>query len=199
MSLVSNIIIAIFFRLKGVFFRFLVFVSNAAFKKNIDSSGAVVGDGVTIGLGVTITGFDDLTIGNNVYIGSGCFIRAEGGLEIGDNVIISRNVVIYTQSHNYNGQRLPFDETYLNRKVKICSNTWIGMNATISPGTIIGEGVIVALGSNVYGEIPERAIVGTCSPKIIGFRHKTGYIARKRSHAFGDKDGRVLKNNHIIG
>jgi acetyltransferase-like isoleucine patch superfamily enzyme len=49
------------------------------------------------------------------------------------------------------------------------------MNVTISPGTIIREGAIIALGSTVWGEIEKYKIIGSVAPKIISERDSKHY------------------------
>ena len=127
-----------------------------------------------------------------MHIGSGSFIRGEGGLIIEDNVIISRNAVIYSTSHNYNGSLLPFDHTLRNNQVKIGKNSWIGMNVTISPGTIIGKGCIIALGTRVYGKIVDYAIVGSNEPTILGFRNVSKYKYLDKNECYAKEDGLPL-------
>lgn len=147
---------------------------------------------VNIGKNVVISGYSELKIGKNVQIGSGCFIRAEGGLTIEDNVIISRNVIIYTTSHQYEGKLLPFDQEFIKSPVIIKKNSWIGMDVTISPGTIIGQGVIVGLGSRIFGDIPDLSIVGSEKPKIIKYRDANHYSELNKKEAFCTADGKPL-------
>lgn len=161
--------------------------------QQIVNSGGMVGENFNIGNNVIISGTAHIKIGNNVSIGSGSFIRSEGGLEIEDNVIISRNLVLYTNSHNYEGKRIPFDETYVERPIVIEKNTWVGMNVTISPGSIIGEGSIIGLGSRIYGTIPKLSVVGIEAPKIIKTRNKKHYENRNKNKEYGDKDGKSVK------
>lgn len=130
-----------------------------------------------------------------MHIGTGCFIRGEGGLEISDNVIISRNVVIYTTSHNYEGKLLPFDNTFKKSKVKIGKNVWIGMNVTISPGTTIGDGAIIGLGTRLYGKIPELAIVGSERSMIIKYRDSSHYQKLEKGSQYAKEDGLSLNEN----
>lgn len=149
---------------------------------------------VKFGKDVRISGYDNIKFGKNIHIGSGCFIKAEGGLEIQDNVIISRNVVIYTNSHQYQGKLLPFDDEFIKSPVIIKKNVWIGMNVTISPGTTIGEGAIIGLGSRIYGDVPDLAIVGSQKPKIIKFRNSEHYHKLKENRLFCKEDGLPLND-----
>jgi len=96
------------------------------------------GHGVRFGGSIRISAPEHAHIGHNVHIGDGAFFRAEGGLTIGDNAHISRNLVIYTINHQYEGERLPYDEAQIPRPVVIGKNVWIGMNVCIVPGTRIG-------------------------------------------------------------
>ena len=170
-------------------------MENKEFYNRFNKSKGFIGEGVKFGKNVTISGLDEIFIGNNVHIGTGCFIRGEGGLEIGDNTIISRNVVIYTNSHQYCGNLLPFDHNYVNRRVIIRKNCWIGMNVTISPGTNIGEGAIIALGSKIFGSIPDLAIIGSNTPSIIKFRNKEHYKKLEKNGNYAKENGLPLNSN----
>lgn len=157
--------------------------------KAIKSLGGVIEGAVSFGHNVMLSGGGNIQLGSNVHIGSNSFIRAEGGLKIGSNVVISRNLVLYTNSHNYEGSRLPFDETYKQAPVIIEDNVWIGMNVTISPGTIIREGAIIGLGSRVFKEVPRGAVVGSGQLKFIKNRNEGHYTRLKKNQSFGDGDG----------
>jgi len=101
---------------------------------------------------LSISGMDKCLVGENVHFGGG-FIRAEGGLTIGDNTHFSRNLTIYTMSHDYEGGRLPYDDKFRCRPVLIGRNVWVGMNVTILPGATISEGAIIGAGAVVAGEV----------------------------------------------
>jgi len=137
-------------------------------------------------------GIENIKCGKNVFFGENAFVKAEGGLLIGDNVIISRNLVLYTHNHNYEGKFLPFDDTFKMKPVIIGSNTWIGMNVTIAPGTNIGEGAIIGLGANVFGHIPDFSIVGS-NGKIIGYRNKEHYNILVKDNKFADSNGHFIE------
>ncbi len=147
------------------------------------------GHGVGIWGPVTITGHDRITLGANVHIGGGAFIRAEGGLEIGDNTHISRNLLLYTINHRYEGARVPYDDEQVGKPVRIGRNVWVGMNVCIAPGTTIGDGAIIGMGAVLSGEIPPLAIVGSPRWRVIGERDRERYERLDRERAYGGPDG----------
>ncbi len=143
---------------------------------------------IRFGYNVRIADIEKIKFGKNVFIGEGAFIRARGGLEIGNNVVISRNVLIYTISHNYLGECLPYDNTVIGKKVVIEDNVWIGMNVVIAPGTYIEEGAVIGIGARIFGRIPKGAIVGS-NRKIIKYRDLEKYEQLKREGKFCNDSG----------
>lgn len=93
----------------------------------------VCGEALHINGKITLTEPRMVSMGSNVHIGDNAYFNTAGGLVIGDNVHFSRNVTIYTSSHNYHGA-VPYDEKLIVKPVVICRNAWIGMNVCITPG-----------------------------------------------------------------
>lgn len=151
------------------------------------------GRGVRVNGPVRITGHDRITIGENVHIGEGAFIRGEGGLNIGDNTHISRNLLVYTMNHNYEGTRLPYDDTTVLKPVVIGKNVWIGMNVSITPGSRIGDGAIVGMGTLVSGDVPAMSIIGSQPWRILSWRNEERYSVLESSGAFGGPSGREYR------
>lgn len=140
---------------------------------------------------VRIADIEKIEFGKNVFIGENAFIRAKGGIKMGNNVIISRNVLIYTLSHNYMGECLPYDDTFIEKKVVIEDNVWIGMNVVIAPGTYIEEGAIIGIGARVFGRIPKGAIIGS-DGKIIKYRDLEKYEKLKKENKFCNDSGDII-------
>lgn len=141
----------------------------------------------------TFTGLEAAVLGDNVHIGDNAFIRAEGGLTIGDNTHISRNLVLYTFSHQYEGMALPYDDTLRPLPVTIGRNVWIGMNVVILPGAVIGDGAIIGAGAAVHGEVPACAIFAAAPGRVVGTRDQERYHALDREGRYGGVDGRPLQ------
>lgn len=179
-------------KLKGWYREYERNCQNVMHIKTINSLGGKIGGPVSFGHNVMLSGGANLELGSNVHIGSNSFIRAEGGLKIGSNVIISRNVVLYTNSHNYEGECLPFDASYKESPVVIEDNVWIGMNVTISPGTTIREGAVIGLGCRVFKEVPRNAVLGSGKLQVIKYRSEHHYKKLKEKKLFGDSDGKSI-------
>jgi maltose O-acetyltransferase len=174
-------------------YRRLAYIAWCEQQRELQSVLAKIGScgpGLSVRPPIRLSGAAQLAIGSNVHIGENAFIRADAGLTIGDNTRISRNVVLYTVSHQYGGVRLPYDEDWIRKPVTIGKNVWIGMNVCIAPGTTIGDGAIVAMGTTVSGDVPALTIVGGQKWRTIGHRDPRHYESLEAAEAYGDPDGR---------
>ncbi len=113
----------------------------------------------------------NIHIGKDVFINSGCHFQDQGGIEIGDGAMIGHNVVLATINHDLDPAQ--------NRKnhyapVRIGAHVWIGSNATILPGVIIGEWSVVAAGAVVTKEVPPYTVAGGIPAKTIRKIEKGG-------------------------
>lgn len=118
--------------------------------------------------------------GDKVFIGKSQII-CRTGIEFGNNIMVAWGVTFYDHdSHsldfesrkkdleqqiydydNFNGDFLRNKNWgVVNTKpIKVCDNSWIGMNATILKGVTIGEGAIVAACSVVTKDVPPYTVV----------------------------------------
>ena len=112
-------------------------------------------------------------IGNFTLL-NGALVMAENKMEIGSHCLISWNVGIADSDFHplepaqrvIDAQALaPFFKNRPPRPklktapVKIADNVWIGMNAVILKGVIIGENSVVAAGSVVTKSVPPNTVV----------------------------------------
>lgn len=98
-------------------------------------------------------------LGNNVCF-NGMAISGNGKVEIGDNFHSGPRCQIITSFHNYEGDAIPYDLTFIDKDVKIGDNVWLGNNVIILGGVTIGEGAIIQAGSVVCKDVPAYAIAG---------------------------------------
>lgn len=118
--------------------------------------------------------------GDKVFVGKSQII-CRSGIEFGDNIMVAWGVTFYDHdSHSLDFELRKkdleqqiydydnFDGNFLKNKnwdvvntkpIKVCDNSWIGMNATILKGVTIGEGAIVAACSVVTKDVPPYTVV----------------------------------------
>lgn len=76
----------------------------------------------TIGKDLYIGNFSKVNknteLGNNVNF-NGMQIHGEGNVKIGDNFHSGVECLIITHNHNYEGDRIPYDDTYVYKDVEI--------------------------------------------------------------------------------
>lgn len=114
-----------------------------------------------------------MKIGDGTVINGSCYINSFGNIEIGKYCHIAKGLTILTHNHNWRSNKLiPYDEIEISRSVIIGDAVWIGADVTISPGTSIGNGAIISIGSVVFGNIPDCAIIRGNPAVIIGYRDK---------------------------
>lgn len=110
----------------------------------------------------------NIKIGNRTIIGIGSILDGRGNLIIGDNVNLSREVCIYTASHDVNSK----DFSSFTNPVVIEDYVWICTRAIILPNVKIGKGAVIGAGAVVTKDVPPYAIVGGVPAKIIGERSR---------------------------
>lgn len=114
--------------------------------------------------GLTILGGGEVRIGNNFHSGPGC--------------------LLITAYHNYDkGDAIPYDNTYIYKKIIIENNVWLGANVTILGGTI-GEGAIIQAGSIIVKDVPKYAIVGNPPATVFKLRNIEHYEKLKEAKKF---------------
>jgi len=121
--------------------------------------------------GLNIVGdIENFKIDSTSHLKSNTYIECNGCVTIGKYFHTGKDLVILSTNHNYEGQSIPYDETYIKKPVIIQDFVWFGIDVKILPGVTVGEGVIVGMGSVVTKDIPDYAIVGGNPAKIIKYR-----------------------------
>ena len=135
-------------------------------------TGTLVGAQVSLSAGM-MPGHDlgpepVLTLGDRCVIGRGSHIVAHHSIVIGDDVYTGPYVYITDQNHSYADPDLPIGRQWpVNDAVSIGAGSWLGAGAIILPGARIGRNVVVAAGSVVRGEVPDRCVVAGVPARIV--------------------------------
>lgn len=105
---------------------------------------------------------DLVHIGNNVLINSNFQCMCGIDVYIEDDVRIAYGVSIITNNHDYYDRHILVMDP-----VRLCRNSWIGMNAIILPGVTVGENAIVGAGSVVTHDVEPCTVVAGNPAKVI--------------------------------
>ncbi len=122
-------------------------------------------------------------LGDNVNF-NGVVMQGSAPIVIGDNFHSGIQCMIITDTHNYEGDFIPYDETVISKKIIIEDNVWLGNRVIILPGVTIGEGAIIQAGSVVVNNVPKYAIVGGHPAKVFKYRDVNHYNKLKKEGKF---------------
>ncbi|MFT6841271.1 MAG: acetyltransferase-like isoleucine patch superfamily enzyme [Psychroserpens sp.] len=126
----------------------------------------------------------EISVGNYCYIGENSKIWSAENIQIGDQVLISHNVNIHDNishpltsdfRHKDYKRILGLENHDLKdfdlrpKRVVIKDKAWIGFNAVILKGVVIGEGAIIGAGCFVTEDVPDYAVIVGNPPKIIKY------------------------------
>lgn len=123
-------------------------------------------------------------LGKNVNF-NGMIIRGKGEVKIGDNFHSGIGCSMLTSFHNFNeGNKIPYDETTINKDIVIEDNVWLGNDVIILGGVTIGEGAIIQAGSVIVSNIPKCTIAGGHPAKVFSKRDIEHYERLKAEKKF---------------
>ena len=127
------------------------------------------------------------TFRGKVYFGDNCnfngmTVIGNGEVHFGNYFHSGTECMIVTENHNYEGERIPYDTTYVQKKVEIGDCVWFGNRVMVVGNVKIGNGAIIAAGSVVVKDVPDCAIVGGNPAKVIKYRNIDHYneLAEKK-------------------
>lgn len=106
---------------------------------------------------------------------NGITIHGNGNVTIGSNFHSGKDLKIFTTNHNYEGESIPYDSTFIFKDIVIEENVWIGSSVIVLGGVTIGEGAIIQAGAVVVSDIPKYAIAGGNPAKVFKHRNSVHY------------------------
>jgi len=109
-----------------------------------------------------------LRIGDRCVIGRGSHLVAHHSIVIGDDVFTGPNVYINDQNHTYADPDVPIGRQWpSNTAVSIGAGSWLGAGVIVLPGACIGRNVVVAAGSVVRGQVPDRCVIAGVPARVV--------------------------------
>lgn len=126
---------------------------------------------------------------SNTYLGNhvcfnGMAMSGNGKIVIGDYFHSGPGCQIITSFHNYEGEAIPYDNSFVDKNVNIGKCVWLGNNVIILGGVDIGEGAIVQAGSVVCKDIPAYAIAGGHPAVPFKYRNIEHYNKMEKENRF---------------
>lgn len=99
-----------------------------------------------------------ISVGENCRL-NGVYIHSQQSIQIGENCVIAAGVNIMDS----NGHQVNSSNRTIGRDkpqpIIIGNNVWIGLNAIILKGSVIGDNSVVAAGSVVKGVFPNNSLI----------------------------------------
>lgn len=127
--------------------------------------------------------------GPNMYVGNHCnfnglYVNGGGKITIGNYFHSGIECMMITANHNYEGESIPYDCTYIKKDICIDDCVWLGNRVTVMGGVHIGEGAIIAACAVVTKDVPPCAIVGGNPAKVLKYRDKEHFYKLKEDRIF---------------
>jgi acetyltransferase-like isoleucine patch superfamily enzyme len=124
---------------------------------------------------VTINFPSRLEVWDDVYIATGCWLHAWGGIALEDEVQIGPYSVLASGDHTQARGSYRFGPSAL-APIRIGRGAWIAAHVTVTKGTVIGPGALVAANSVATGDIPAFAVAGGVPARVIERRSRVEAI-----------------------
>lgn len=169
-------------KIKRVFYR-------VTYSQIIKRGFARCGKQVSVPEYCSFAGIKNIYVGNDVSFGERTQIMTtRAKVILGNHIMFGPGVTIVTGNHRINivgkymseimdSEKEPEDD----QDVVIEDDVWIGCNAIILKGVVIGEGSVVAAGSVVTKDVPKYSIVGGNPAKILKMRFSQEQIHEHKS------------------
>ena len=133
--------------------------------------GLLLGPGCAIAAEVFMHG--PITLGEGVSVNARASLDGGAkGIRIGDGTRIASGAALYAFDHGLDPARPVRDQPVTSRGIDIGPDVWIGANAGVTDGVVIGAHAVVAMGAVVTRDVPEFALVGGVPARIIGDRRE---------------------------
>lgn len=111
-----------------------------------------------------------IRIGNDVFIGTGTEFNICNNIIVGDHTLIASGVRLIDHNHGIGAGALIREQCGADAAIEIGRDCWIGVNAVILKGVVIGDGAVIGAGAVVTKPVPSMEIWAGVPAKRIGSR-----------------------------
>lgn len=128
-----------------------------------------IGDRVVINEGTRLICAEHITVGNDVLISWGCNIVDSNmhSMSAAERLADTQNARLEVENGTI-GQHVDYAQI-ASAPIVIKDRAWIGFNAIILKGVVIGEGAVVGAGSVVTQDVPDYAVVGGNPARVLKY------------------------------
>lgn len=124
------------------------------------------GKNLRIGRNITFYNCSNIFLGSNIYIAEGNWFSASDKITIGSEVLFGPKCVITSSNHSLMGNSYRYGKP-TSKPISIDFGCWVAANCTITAGTHIGEGSLIAANTVARGKIPPMSIYSSPKAEII--------------------------------
>ena len=122
-----------------------------------------------------VGGSGDIVMGKFCYINPGCVLYSGNGIRFGDYVLLAPGVKVVPTNHAFESREIPIrHQGFMPSRggVIIEDDVWVGANAVLLDGCVIGRGAVIAAGAVVSGVVPTYEIWGGVPARKLRERRK---------------------------
>lgn len=131
----------------------------------------VIGEACAIAAEVYMHG--PITLGKHVSINARVSMDGgANGISIGDHTRIATGATLYAFNHGIAPDRTVMSQPVTSKGIRIGEDVWIGANAGITDGVVVGDHAVVGMGAVVTKAVPPFAIVAGVPARVIGDRRE---------------------------
>lgn len=105
-------------------------------------------------------------IGRDVYIAHGCWFMGGAQIQVGDEVLFGPYCVVVSSNHTRLDGSFRYGEPD-KLPISIGRGCWVAAHVTITGGSRIGDGALIAAGAVVAGEFPPDAMIGGVPARVL--------------------------------
>lgn len=124
------------------------------------------GANLRLGRNVTFYNPSRILLGQDVYVAQGTWFMAGETIAVGSEVLFGPYCVIVSANHTRNDRSFRFGAAR-QAPIAIGSGSWLAAHVTVTAGSTIGEGCLVAANSVIRGTIPDDSIAAGAPAKVV--------------------------------
>ena len=143
-----------------------------------------------------------LRVGDKTVFGRDNTINAYLDIEIGGSCIFADWIYICDFDHVFDDVHAPIkDQGIAKSPVRIGPDCWLGTKVTVTRGTFVGAGCVLAANSVVRGTVPPQSVVGGVPARVLKDRRAEYEAAAARRAALADiaRKTKVASREHSQG